>query len=172
MGFSGVEEDELWWRWRAGDSARLIARVLECAPSSVQRHLGRTGGVRPPARRRAEAHLSALEREEVSRAIAAGLSGRAIAAALGRSLSTISREIRRNGGRSTHRAATAEVAAIERARRPTPTRLASDPALLAVVRANPGGGRERGAAQQLVVGDARTIPKRAQRSVGVCADKA
>lgn len=135
MGFSGVEKDELWRRWRAGDSTRLIARALGCSPSSVQRHLGRTGGVQPPVRRRADAHLSLLEREEVSRGIAAGLSARAIASSVGRSPSTVSREIRRNGGRSTYRAAAAELAAIERGRRPKPTRLASDPALLAVVRA-------------------------------------
>lgn len=135
MGFSDVEEDELWRRWRSGDSVRLIARALGRSPSSVQTHLGRTGGVRPTARRRAQAELRLLEREEVSRGIAAGLSARAIAAKLGRSPSTISREIRRHGGRSTYRAATAEVAAIERGRRPKPTRLASDPVLLAVVRA-------------------------------------
>lgn len=135
MGFSGVEKDELWRRWRAGDSTRLIARALGCSPSSVQRHLGRTGGVQPPVRRRADAHLSLLEREEVSRGIAAGLSAREIASSVGRSPSTVSREIRRNGGRSTYRAAAAELAAIERGRRPKPTRLASDPALLAVVRA-------------------------------------
>lgn len=90
--------------------------------------------MRPPARRRADAHLSLLEREEGSRGIAAGLSARAIAAGLGRSPSTISREIRPNGGRGACRAATAEVAAAERGRRPKPTRLGSDPVLLAVVR--------------------------------------
>lgn len=90
MVFSIEEEDELWKRWREGDSVRLIARVLGCHPSSVQSCLGRSGGVRPPRRRRAIAHLTANEREEVSRGLVAGLSARAIARQLGRSPSTIS----------------------------------------------------------------------------------
>lgn len=71
---------------------------------------------------------------EVSRGIAAGLSARAIAARLGRSPLTVSREIRRNGGRGRYRAAAADAAAVDRARRPKPTRLGSAPVLLAAVR--------------------------------------
>jgi IS30 family transposase len=74
------------------------------------------------------------EREEVSRGITAGLSSRAIAARIGRSASTVSREIARNGGRERYRATVADNAAWERARRPKPSRLSSNPALLAVVR--------------------------------------
>jgi IS30 family transposase len=132
--FSNTEEDELWKRWREGDSVRLIARSLGCSPARVNAHLGRTGGVRPPFRRRAAVHLTVVEREEVSRGIAAGLSARAIAARLGRSPSTVSREIRRNGGRARYRAAAADAAAVDRARRPKPTRLGSAPVLLAAVR--------------------------------------
>jgi IS30 family transposase len=79
--------------------------------------------------------LSAADREEISRGNAAGLSARAIASRLGRSASTISREIGRNGGRAAYRACVADVAAWERARRSRPSRLASSPALLALVRA-------------------------------------
>lgn len=74
------------------------------------------------------------EREEVTRGIAAGASARAIAASIGRSPSTISREIARNGGRRKYRAATADLAAWERARRPKMTRLASNAELLHLVR--------------------------------------
>src|SRR5688572_29782532 len=77
--FSNMDEDELWQRWREGDSVRLIARALGCPPSRVNAHLGRTGGIRPPTRRRAGDHLTVVEREEVSRGIASGLSARAIA---------------------------------------------------------------------------------------------
>lgn len=42
--------------------------------------------------------LTLAEREEISRAVVAGFSIRSIAALLGRALSTISREIKRNGG--------------------------------------------------------------------------
>ena len=59
---------------------------------------------------------------------------RAIAALIGRSASTVSREIARNGGRDAYRDAAAEAAAWDRGRRPKPSRLASNPALLADVR--------------------------------------
>ncbi len=118
MGFTTEQEDELWIRWRRGESSRLIGRALRCHPSSVRAFLARSGGVRPTPRRRSVRHLTATEREEVSRGIAAGLSARAIAALIGRSASTVSREIARNGGRDAYRAAAAEAAAWDRGRRP------------------------------------------------------
>ena len=48
---------------------------------------------------------------------------RAIAAALGRAPSTLSREVTRNGGRSRYRAASAEQAAWVRASKPKPCKL-------------------------------------------------
>jgi len=96
----------------------------------VRAFLARSGGVRPTPRRRSVRHLTATEREDVSRGIAAGLSARAIAALIGRSASTVSREIARNGGRDAYPAA----AAWDRGRRPKPSRLTSNPALLADVR--------------------------------------
>jgi IS30 family transposase len=92
------------------------------------------GGVRPPERLRNQRHLSAQEREEVTCGIAAGASARAIAASIGRSPSTVSREIARNGGRTEYRAAAADVSAWERARRPKMSRLASNAELLRLVR--------------------------------------
>ncbi len=53
----------------------------------------------------------------------------AIADHLGRSSSTVSREIDRNGGRDAYRAVDADAAAYVRARRPKPSKLASDPVL-------------------------------------------
>ncbi|WP_444979985.1 helix-turn-helix domain-containing protein [Nocardia grenadensis] len=56
-----------------------------------------------------------------------GCSARMIAVSLGRSPSTISREIARNGGQNTYRAAVADQLAYQRARRPKPAKLAAHP---------------------------------------------
>lgn len=89
-----------------------------------------TGGIRPPARRRANRALTLAEREHVSRSLVAGHSIRSIAAAaLGRAPSTISREIRRNGGAERYRASNADQAAWHRAHRPKTCKLALHPAL-------------------------------------------
>jgi IS30 family transposase len=79
--------------------------------------------------------LNLLEREEISRGIAAGLSMRRIARAIKRSPSTISREIARNGARQAYRAQAADRAAWARAGRPKKCKLSSLPKLrLAVAR--------------------------------------
>jgi IS30 family transposase len=70
--------------------------------------------------------LSFREREEISRGIAAGESFRAIARKLNRAVSTISQEVGRHGGRRCYRAAEADKAAWESARRPKPCLLASN----------------------------------------------
>jgi IS30 family transposase len=69
------------------------------------------------------------EREEISRGIAAGRSIRRIASSLGRSPSTVSREVARHGGRSGYRATEADARAWERALRPKLCRLARHPEL-------------------------------------------
>jgi transposase, IS30 family len=64
-------------------------------------------------------HMSALEREEISRGLALGHSVRGIARRLGRSASSISREVRRNvDSRRCYRATTAQWYALRRARLP------------------------------------------------------
>jgi IS30 family transposase len=70
-----------------------------------------------------------MEREEISRGIGAGGSLRTIAAALGRSPSTVTREVNRNGGRGAYRAAAAQERADRTALRPKPCRLALYPDL-------------------------------------------
>jgi IS30 family transposase len=77
--------------------------------------------------------LSTAEREEISRGIARGGSIRAISRYLDRAPSTVSREIRRNGGSAWYRAARADRQAWRRSRRPRPCRLATRPALRALV---------------------------------------
>jgi len=79
--------------------------------------------------------LSFEERERISRGIAAGQSGRAIARELGRAPSTVCNEIRAGGGRGRYRALRAERRAAQHARRPKPSKLARSPRLLAEVEA-------------------------------------
>ena len=70
-----------------------------------------------------------MDREEISRCLASGQSFRQIALSLGRPTSTISREVARHGGRDRYRAAHADEAAWEAARRPQSCRLADNPRL-------------------------------------------
>ena len=91
------------------------------------------GGTRPTARERSELRLSLEEREEISRGLAAGYSIRAIAEALGRSPSTVCREVNANGGRRKYRALVADRAACRRALRPKRAKLAQCRRLRGVV---------------------------------------
>jgi IS30 family transposase len=119
----------MWDRWQKGDSLHSIADLFDRGHSSVQRILGEAGGIRPPQRRRSRLALMFSEREEISRGVVAGHSIRSIAASLGRSPSTVSRELHRNGGRRCYRAAQAEQAARARAPRPKACKLVAHPAL-------------------------------------------
>jgi IS30 family transposase len=132
-GLSEATKDAIWGLRAEGLSDREIGRRLGLARGSVSNQLARTGGIRPRARRRPERCLSFEEREEISRAIARGRSARAIARALGRSHTTIAREINRCGGRRRYRAQAAEREAWRRSRRPRPTRLELCPELRRVV---------------------------------------
>ena len=96
--FTVEQQGLVWDGWRRGESLRLIARNLGSQMQHVRRFLIGHGGIRPPERVRHRLHLTAIEREEISRRIAAGRSARAIAHDLGRSASSVSEEIRRNGG--------------------------------------------------------------------------
>jgi hypothetical protein len=94
---------------------------------------GACGGIRPVPRRRSPGRLSLSEREEISRGLAASLSLRAIAAGLGRAPSTVSREVAAHGARGQYRAAPADQVAWARARRWKVCKLATHPALRAIV---------------------------------------
>jgi DNA-binding NarL/FixJ family response regulator len=88
----------MWERWKRGWTLHQIAKLFDRAHTSVQGILSASGGIRPADQRRAEVALSLAEREEISRAVVAGRSIRTIAALLGRAASTVSREIKHNGG--------------------------------------------------------------------------
>lgn len=126
---SWSEKNELWQRWRRGESLTDIARALQRGLSRVHTLITAEGGIAPTPRRRSRLALTATEREEISRGLATGESVRGVAQRLRRAPSTISREIRRHGGRRCYRAQTADRRAWARARRPKPSRLATRPAL-------------------------------------------
>ena len=108
----------IWDRYQAGDPVKAIARAFNRGSSSIHQQLARTGGIRPPQRKRSCRCLSLTEREEISRGLVAGMSVRAIAAQIGRSPSTVSREINRNRGEEAYRAVDADQKAWDRALRP------------------------------------------------------
>ncbi|MEY8099892.1 transposase, partial [Falsihalocynthiibacter sp. S25ZX9] len=79
--------------------------------------------------------MSLSEREEISRGLSTEQSLRAIAHQLRRAPSTISREVRRNGGLAGYRATASDQAAWDRARRPKVCKLACHPKLACAVSA-------------------------------------
>src|SRR5438046_4639984 len=116
-------KDAIWELRAEGGSEAEIGRRLGLPKRTVSRYLERVGGIRPRAGRRPERCLALVEREEISRGIARGESARAIGRALGRSHTTVSREIDRCGGRGRYRAHAAEQTAWGRAKRPRPSKL-------------------------------------------------
>jgi len=130
---SWSEKNELWARWRHGESLRDISRALRRVSSAVYDAVGAEGGIAPRPRRRSRRALTMTEREEISRQLARGVSLRTISQRLGRAPSTLSREVARNGGRGVYRAAFADRQAWRRSRRPQPCRLSTRPALRGAV---------------------------------------
>src|SRR5664279_5375868 len=120
---SPEKKAELWERWKSGQCASDIARALERTKGAIHHVLAFNGGIAPVARRRGPAVLVLDDREEISRGIAEGLSIRGIAAGLGRSPSTVSREGARHGWRGAYRAIEADGRAWELALRSKPCRL-------------------------------------------------
>ena len=133
INYSDTQKAEMWDRWQRGESLKSIGRLFDRSSSSIYGILSVTGGIRPLPRSRSKLALTLTEREEISRGVALGNSLRSIAAQLGRSPSTISREINRNGGYDNYRAALADQAAWSRALRPKPCKLAGHPALCRTV---------------------------------------
>ena len=128
-GFTSAEKMELWDRWQRGESLKAIGRAFGKPSSSIYYQVAPHGGIRPAPRRRSRLALTLPEREEISRGIAAHQSARSMARLLGRSASTVSRELSRNGGYDRYRAAPADEKAWVRARRLKRCKLASNPGL-------------------------------------------
>jgi transposase, IS30 family len=123
--------------WTARASGATLQEAADAAGvSRTAGHywLAESGGVRPrPRRPRPALRLSLAEREEISRGLARGMSLTAIGEQLGRSVSTISREVRRNSTATGYRAVRADRMAQARTRRPRPPKLAGQDRLRTVV---------------------------------------
>ena len=132
-GFTAAEKTQLWDRWQRGESLKAIGRAFGKPSSSIYYQVAPHGGIRPPPRRCSRLALTLAEREEISRGIAAHQSARSMARLLGRSASTVSRELKRNGGYDGYRAALADETAWARARRPKRCKLANSARLRQVV---------------------------------------
>ena len=132
---SWSEKNELWRRWRQGESLAAIAAGLHRTSSAIHTVVATEGGIARPARQRSRLALTATEREDISRGLAGGDSLRAISRRVGRAPSTISREVGRNGGSRLYRAARADRRAWRQSRRPKCCRLAQRPALRRLIAA-------------------------------------
>src|SRR4051794_31125211 len=124
-----------FWAARAsGATLREAAAAAGASKTTGHYWLRDSGGNRPRTRRpRPQLRLSLAKREEISRGLAEGLTLTAIARGLGRSVSTVSRAVRRNSGVKGYRAVHADRLAEARTRRPKPARLAVDDGLRAAV---------------------------------------
>jgi transposase, IS30 family len=131
--YNEEQKSLMWDRWQKGESLNEIARLFDRHHPSIQRILAETGGIRPAKRYRSRLALTLIEREEISRGVVAGNSIRSIAAVLGRSPSTVSREINRNGGLSQYHASPSDKAAWDRAHRPKICKLVENRSLACIV---------------------------------------
>ena len=131
--YTEADKALMWDRWREGESLNTIGRYFGRSHSSIQNILSQTGGIRPAQRTRSRLALTLAEREEISGGVVAGRSMRSMARSLGRAASTVSREIRRNGGRQYYRANMADKAAWDRAQRPKRCKLVENRKLVRIV---------------------------------------
>jgi IS30 family transposase len=123
-----------WDAVRRGSLVEEAARHAGCHPVTGLRWFHQAGGVIDNGEAAVSGrYLSFAEREEIAVGLAGGRSIRAIAAELGRSPSTVSREVARNRGVRGYRARHADELATARARRPKRAKLAGCPRLRQIV---------------------------------------
>lgn len=127
--FTAKEKAFVFDLWKRGTGFSEIARILDSKPGTIFTVLRDTGGIKPSERRRAVAHLTLSEREEIRAGLSARMSIRAIARSLNRSPSTISREVQRNRGRRGYKAVDANNRANRMAKRPKVCLLERNPQL-------------------------------------------
>jgi IS30 family transposase len=127
-----------WERIRTGEVIEVAAATVGVSKTVAWRWFREAGGVMPPPRcdpSRRPARLSFADREEIACRRAGGEGIRAIARAIGRPPSTVSRELTRGTRRSKtgYRATVAQALADKRARRPKIALLRRDTRLRAYV---------------------------------------
>ena len=98
-GRSPAVKEKLWARWKAGESVTAISRAMSVGAKSVRRVLALNGGCFPRPKKRSSRALSFAERKCIAIGLDDGVSLREISRRIGRSASTVSREIKRHGGR-------------------------------------------------------------------------
>lgn len=123
-GLPSAKRQQVWEMWKAGDSLSVIALAVGSPAGSIFSILLPFGGIYQPPQRRRTTALSMVDREEISRGVAAHESYQSIGRRIGRPASTISREIARNRGVLRYRAVDADDRAWRRAKRPKPCLLA------------------------------------------------
>lgn len=69
--FTDKQKADIWDRWQRGESLSSIGRLFDRGSSSIYPLLSKTGGIRPPERRRSRIALTLIEREIISRGLAA-----------------------------------------------------------------------------------------------------
>lgn len=133
--------NKIWSLHKQGATVNEIAQTVQWGQGTVAAYIRHHGGIAPRTVQRATA-LTFEERIEIQSLWKAKLGVRAIARELGRSPSTISREIRRNGTlhfkrriTPVYKATRAQSVTYDRARRPKPSKLATHPKLRAYVQA-------------------------------------
>jgi IS30 family transposase len=126
-----------WEGIRSGLGVQEAGAAAGVGPVKAFAWFKQAGGVKGNGPRPGSGrYLSVAEREEIAVGLAAGDSQAAIAERLGRSPSTVSREIRRNSrGRKAYRALAAQGQAQHRARRPKTAKLAGNAELRELVAA-------------------------------------
>ena len=127
--YTVAQMSELWGLWQKGETLKAIGSVFDRPSSSIFNLLSPTGVIRLLSRRLSRLALTLRESEEISRGLISGLSLRCIRSQLSRSPSTISCEIKRNGGYHNYRATQADLSAWEVAYRPNPSKLACNRSL-------------------------------------------
>src|SRR5438128_10370228 len=105
---TAAEKGEIWSRRGRGEPVWMIARHMGRSRRAVRDQVTSTGRVPPRTPQRSRRELTLGEREELSRGLAVGDSCRVLARRLGRASSSVSREVRRNGGRERYRGAEAD----------------------------------------------------------------
>jgi len=97
--------------------------------SAGRRWIINAGGVMERRAASSGFRLSLADRESIENGCGAGYSFTVIAAVIGKSVSTVSREVGGRAGRAAYRADLAQIHAEERARRPKETKLEVNPTL-------------------------------------------
>ena len=121
--FTEHQQNAIWSFWSQGKSLSEIGRQLNKHAGSIFCFLQKYGGIKPVKPIRSKRALTLFEREEISRGLSANYSIRNIARSLNRSPSTISREIKRNGGVTKYRAISADRQTWIKAKRPKKSKL-------------------------------------------------